>query len=326
MRTVHLTVAIPSYQRRASLLRLIGTLAPEISRVRSVGGEVGVVAVIDGSTDGSAEALKELRTPFDLDVRWQENRGLAAARNVGLAAAADGLVLFFDDDLVPTSGLLARHYLAHQEGLPHVLLGPCRPIASAGHSASWLSWWEEHYTELARSGKVERFDQFTVANASGPAEIFAAAGGFDETFVTYGGEDYELGVRLLGGGVLVRYDNDLVAIHDHQEDAFTAIARQRSIGRNSVLLVELHPGLEAEVFPLRPRTIAVRLVAAVPVRSPHAFGALAATMGWLALSHPWALAGRAHLAYEIAHAASFAAGVAEADPRYLSRFLDGRAV
>jgi len=47
--------------------------------------------------------------------------------------------------------------------------------------------------------------------------------------------------------------------------------------------------------------------------------------GWRSVTHG-RLPGPAHLAYEIAHAASFAAGVAEAYPRYLSRFLDGRAV
>lgn len=325
MRTVRMTVVVASFQRRASLLRLIESLGPEIDQVRSIGGEVAVVVVVDGSTDGSEEAIRALRTPFDLDVRWQPNRGLAAARNLGLKAAEGGLVLFMDDDLIPCPGLLSRHYLSHQSGRPHVLLGPCTPIASSGHSAAWLSWWEKHYQELSRSGYVKRFDQFTVANASGPADLFTAVGGFDESFVLYGGEDYEMGVRILQDGATVRYDRDAVAIHDHQEDEFTAIARQRGVGHNSVLMVERHPSIEAQVFPLRKPSLAIRLVSFLPIRSPRAFRTLAWLMAHIALDHSWVLLGRRDLAYEIAHVASFAAGVAEADPRFLPRVLDGRA-
>jgi GT2 family glycosyltransferase len=324
VRAVQLTVAVASYQRRASLLRLVSALEAEVDQVRGIGGEVRVVVVVDGSTDGSVEALRSLELPFNLDVRWQPNRGLAAARNVGLEVAKGGLVLFLDDDLIPSQGLLARHYDSHQHGPAHLLLGPCRPTASAGASTAWLSWWEEHYNELSRAGEVERFDQFTVANASGPAELFADAGGFDESFVGYGLEDYELGVRVLGNGVTMRYDDEAVAVHDYQEDEFASIARQRSIGRNSVLIVERHPAVEAEVFPIRYRSLATKLVSAIPVRSPLVFRAVAWTMAKVALDHPRILAHRTALVFEIAHIASFAAGVAEAGPRFLPRILDGR--
>ncbi len=320
-----ITVAIASYQRRESLLRLVRALPAEIDRVRALGAKPRVVVVLDGSTDGSAEALRDVRAPFELEVLWQPNRGLASARNLGLAAAQGGLVLFLDDDLLPSPGLIARHYLAHRrDNSGHVLIGPCKPVGLAELTPTWLSWWSRHHAELCRSGRVERFDQVTVANASGPADLFVNVGGFDETFVAYGIEDYELGVRLLRRGILINYDDHAVAWHVHQESEFTAIARQRSIGRNSVRLVERHPELVDEVFPERTPGKVISMVASLPLWSPRSLAALSWVASRLILRHKWALCGRANLAHRIAYRASFAAGVAEAGPQYLARVLYGR--
>jgi hypothetical protein len=68
--------------------------------------------------------------------------------------------------------------------------------------------------------------------------------------------------------------------------------------------------------------VAKRIVGVVPVRSARWFAAIARLTSNIALRHPWILAGRTSLALQIAHTASFAAGVAETGPQYLNRYLE----
>ena len=244
-----LTIAVASFQRREPLARLLRTLDEQAAEVPDAPTRLDIVVVLDGSTDGSCELVTSLRMGVPVQLIWQPNGGLASARNAALAAAAREIIWFLDDDLVPCPGLVARHRAEHQAPPAHLLLGPCKPMASTQAGEAWVRWWDEHYAELERTGFVDRFDRFTVANLSGPTEWFRSVGGFDASFFGYGCEDYELGVRMLGRGVVVRFDPEAAAWHDHAESEAVAIARKRSLGRNMVRVAKLHPETTTVLFP-----------------------------------------------------------------------------
>jgi glycosyltransferase involved in cell wall biosynthesis len=309
-----MTVAVASHQRREPLLRLLRELDAQAAAAPELGRDLDVLVVLDGSTDGSKEAVEAESWALPVRVHWQPNRGLASARNVGLEAAGDGLVWFLDDDLVPTPGLLERHRTAHEVGPPGVVVGPCRIPPDADAPAPLLDWWDEFYAELERAGRIDRFDRFTVANASAPAAVIRAAGGFDESFVTYGLEDYELGVRLLAAGTPLRFDAAAVAWHPDIPPLSLLITRQRELGRNAARLAALHPETVDLLFPPgrtpRPR----RLLRRLRLRSPVALHAVsrAALAGWR-VSRP-VHRGLARRFEHLARAAAHAAGVAAGDP------------
>ena len=307
-------IAIASYQRREPLLRLLGELNRQLAASAEVRRDLDVLVVLDGSTDGSREAVEAARWCVPVRVHWQENRGLAAARNVGLEAAGGGLVWFLDDDLVPAPGLVERHRRAHDHGGPRIVVGPCRIPPGSGAPAPLVRWWDEHYAELQKAGRVDRFDRFTVANASGPAALLRAVGGFDESFVGYGLEDYELAVRLLRAGARLDFDVDAVAWHPDVPAVSVLVARQRNIGRNAARIVALHPETADTVFPIGPVPPSRRLLSMLRLRRPgsllvlsrFAFAVCRVATG----RHPTAARRAEHLSRAAAHAA----GVAEGDP------------
>jgi glycosyltransferase involved in cell wall biosynthesis len=88
---VRVSVIIPTFNRRAMVREAVASVCAQRS------AECEIIVVDDGSTDGTAEALT---AEFAQRVRVlrTENRGVAAARNTGVAASAGTLVAFLDSD------------------------------------------------------------------------------------------------------------------------------------------------------------------------------------------------------------------------------------
>jgi len=78
--------------------------------------EFEAVVVVDGSTDGTAAALRALNPSFALTVIEQDNQGRAAAVNRGVRAAGEEIVLILDDDMEADPALLSEHQRSRLEG------------------------------------------------------------------------------------------------------------------------------------------------------------------------------------------------------------------
>ncbi len=318
-------VVISSYQRRELLLRLLRGLDEQFASSPELARGVEVVVVLDGSTDGSREAVEAERWTVPLQVCWRPNGGLSAARNAGLALAGDRIVWFLDDDLVPAPGLVEHHRSAHEGQTGEVVMGRVRFPPDPKVPPGFLRWWEEFYEALDEDRPITRFDQITMSNTSAPAGLLTGVGGFDEDLRAYGMEDYELAFRLLEGGAVVRYAPDAVVWHPDLPDRATLVRRERGLGRNAALIAIRHPATRDLLFPLVRPGRPWRLLRRAGLRDPRAFGLLSAVAYRVSRGtrrlHPRASAE----SERVARAAARAAGVAEGDPSgaLLSRVLGG---
>lgn len=309
-----MTVAIASHQRRATLLRLLDNLEQQVVGDVELRDDLDIHVVLDGCTDGSAEAVRSRQWSVPVVVHEQPGRGLASARNVGLAAAASGRVVWFlDDDLVPAPGLMRRHREAHVADLDRIVVGVCKIPDTVDAPAPMLAWWDEFHSSLAAAGRVERFDQFTAANASGPASLFSSVGAFDEQFVSYGYEDYELAVRLLEAGTRIDHDPDAIAWHPTIPPGGVLIGRQRGLGENAARLVTLHPQLVDELFPTVKARMPRRFVRRTRLRRPRTLMGLSHVARLLQRITRGRLDSVAVHAEHVARVAAHAAGVASVD-------------
>jgi GT2 family glycosyltransferase len=193
-----LSIVVPTFNRRATLTRLLDALGQQTVAP----GSVEVVVVDDGSTDGTVEMLHA----YDSDrvvvrVAGQPHRGPAAARNLGVELARAELIMFLDDDVVPQPDLVERHIAEHASDRDLVVIGPMRPPLSWPRPA-WIRWEEEllqvQYQELAEGKYACTPRQFYTANASLRRERFLAVGGFDSGFKR--AEDVELAYRMRDTG------------------------------------------------------------------------------------------------------------------------------
>src|SRR5690349_18438777 len=110
------SVIVPTYERRDLAVEAVRSLA-----VQEFDAPFEVIVVVDGSRDGTAEALNQTIWPFPLRVIEQANQGASRARNRGAAEATGEILLFLDDDMTADPHLLAEHHRSQREGAEVVL-------------------------------------------------------------------------------------------------------------------------------------------------------------------------------------------------------------
>jgi len=241
------SVVIPSYNRRATLEMVLRGLERQTTPCESF----EVIVVLDGSRDDSAAMLTAWHASGRLpNLRWhlQPNSGQAAARNMGVHLAQAPVVLFLDDDVVPEPDLLEVHLRWHERNEPLAVLGDYRVVReqqdSLYHLGVW-AWWEDKFYQRALPGRQPGYRDFVTGNVSLRREDFLRVGGFDTAFRGYGGEDYELGYRLLCAGVRLVADREAQALHYHRTTVAGVLRTTRQEAHGDVLLGRKHPELRA---------------------------------------------------------------------------------
>jgi len=290
------SVVIPTYQRRASVQRLLVALA----RQTLASAEYEVIVPIDGSDDGTREMIERFEAPYRLVGSWQPNRGRAAARNAGIRLAAGRIVVFLDDDMEPRPGFLRAHLDAHPAGSRRAVIGPV-PIHVDASSPPLVHFrqagMDAHLTRLAEQGHRLGFRDMYSGNLSLPRELLNEIGGFDETFTLYGHEDYELALRLVKAGAELGYCPGAMALQHYEKD-YAGFARDcMARGRTAVHFARKHPDVASSLQlatyragPLGWRT--TRAVMLFLTRVMPAFPAwVLAAMQWLERRRPSRLPG-----------------------------------
>lgn len=240
-----ISVIVPSFNRRESLERVLDGLAAQ----QAPPGSFEVIVVLDGSSDGSAQRMHERqeegRVP-GLRWVWQPNAGQAAARTRGAQQAQAELLLFIDDDVVPEPNLVQAHLAQHQAGEALAVLGEARLARREPQSLYQMgvwAWWEDAYHQRARPGRQPGCRDFCSGNVSLRKQDFFQVGGFDPDFRGYGGEDYELGYRLLKAGVRFAPDRSAAGLHHHPTTVAGVLKATRQEAHGDALIGRKHPEL-----------------------------------------------------------------------------------
>ena len=241
-----LSIVVPTYNRQRILPRTL----PSLLSQEGHGAEYEVVVVVDGSTDGTLKLLHRTGWGSRLRVIAQPNRGQASARNRGAAAARGEILLFLDDDMIAAPNLVATHLEEHDMSRERVVLGQMG--LAEGVRRSFLKqgveeWGREFARRVSVSGYRFRFDDWHSGHASIARSLFVGLGGFDESFVAYGNEDYDLGWRLIHRGVEMRFSPRAVALQVYDKGFNAWLRDVKSVGRADVVLARKHPQIAAEL-------------------------------------------------------------------------------
>ena len=214
------SVVVAHYRQQAELDRTLAALA----RQDHPAALLEVVVVDDGSPEPP-------RVPDGVRLVVQADEGfrLSAARNLGVRSSTGAVVCFLDADTVPEPG-----YVSAMSRLPALapealVVGTRRhadftgvavdaPVEVAGpaHELAAPRWLDEAYrgSRDLLDADDRSYRHVIGAVVACSRELLDRVGGFDESFTTYGGEDWEWAWRAWRGGALLAHVPDAVAWHD----------------------------------------------------------------------------------------------------------------
>jgi len=212
--TLALTVIIPTLNRRDLLGECLDSLANQ------AGATFAILVVDDGSTE-DIEGFVAERHPGARVVRMKENRGFAAAVNVGIRAADEGAIMLLNNDMV-----------LEKDCIEQLLEALAR---SGADVVTPLVVWKNDPEIVYSAGDAQRVDGrpesigFREARNTFdlPESIFGASAGaavyrtglfeevglFDERFIAYF-EDSDLNFRLRLAGKETALVPEAVAYHE----------------------------------------------------------------------------------------------------------------
>ena len=211
----------PAPERSVAVVVTHFEQGPALARtLDAVAGQTRPPAEIVVADDGSATSP---RVPDGVRLVRQEDLGFraAAARNLGAAATTSEVLVFLDADTTPEPDYLQR-LLPRVDACPDVLAVGRRRHADLSATGTLLtepSWLVEGYEQTAdllhADGRSFRFVISAVMACR--RSLFTDLGGFDERFVGYGGEDWDLAYRAWNNGAVLVHERGAVAWHDGPE-------------------------------------------------------------------------------------------------------------
>jgi glycosyltransferase involved in cell wall biosynthesis len=231
------SVVIPTYNR-SDILRL--TLESLVHQDLDH-DDYEVIVIDDGSSDDTAETVKEFMDKMDLRYFFQEDEGYraAGARNVGITNAKYEITVFMDAGVMAHSGCLRAHLASHEatEG-PAAVCGyvfgytldngnaeEVKAAADLTDVDGTVELWREKnlFADIREDFFGREGDDFATApapwlmywtfNASVRTEQVRRVGMFDDAFRAWGGEDVDLGYRLFRDGARMFLNRDAMALH-----------------------------------------------------------------------------------------------------------------
>lgn len=241
-----LSILVAAYQEERTIIHTLASLARE-----RYPGEVEILVLNDGSTDGTAEQAERgrarLHFPSNVSLRilnFAQNRGKSAVLNAGLAEASHALVVTVDADTRLRADSLTKIVERYLSDPPEtravagaILVGNSRETLMAG-----LQEWD-YFHGIAAVKRMQSMFHGTLV-AQGAFSIYDRAalrevGGWPECV----GEDIVLTWALLRKGYRTGYAEDAVAFTSAPTTYRQFAHQRRRWARGMIEAFHHHEGL-----------------------------------------------------------------------------------
>lgn len=245
---MEVTVVIPTFNRYARIQETLSALKNQDFKGFSV------IVVNDGSTEKQYTELGTYcsQLSFQCKVLSQTNAGASAATNNGVRHAADGLIILFDDDIIPSDNCISQHVKFHAQHPGSILSGsadtdPSRTVTDVQRYKLYMEeQWRKRRPDTDQLVTVH-FENFiiTTANISMPREIFLQLNGFNTGLRD--GYDVDFGFRALIRNIPLYFDRNVRSVHNDLISLRYYAGRQRAYTLSKRKIFADYPDLRSRI-------------------------------------------------------------------------------
>jgi glycosyltransferase involved in cell wall biosynthesis len=235
-----LSIVIGTYNQREVLKKILESFNTQTAEK----GSFELIVVDSSSSDGTRNMLETFEATYPFRFIIQENNGKAAARNRGVAAAIAPTIMITDADMIAHPDLVKTHIQAHQNARkPSCFEG----VTMNMFRLEWPTTPRNLYPYISKKisdGSSLGWYYFLTGNISFPKAVFDSENGFDESFMSYGWEDLELGYRLSRKKVPLYFLKSAINYHYHVVTKDEEISRNVKKGESARLFLKKHRELK----------------------------------------------------------------------------------
>ncbi len=233
-------IIIPCYNVEHSVEKCVRS----ILRQAEVKNNLSLYLINDGSTDSTGNILREFNVYDNIHILKQlENKGLAAARNLGIQSGNGEILIFLDSDMVVGERWLSVHLNAIAKPEVMGVLGKSKPFREASSKLNRYLYHKKRGAGKYGENTAIPFQYFLFNNTVLKRSVFEKSGLFDERITKYGGEDTDLAIRIFEHFPQgLRYSEEAICYHHHPRTFQEFCSSMHLYGKNNLhFLLLKHP-------------------------------------------------------------------------------------
>lgn len=227
----NISVVVPAYNNEKTIAATIEALLAQDYPKENL----EIILVDDGSNDRTGEIIKN----FPVKYSYQDNKGPAAARNLGWKFSSGNIVCFTDSDCVPEKDWVSKIIKAYTSEQIAGVGGSYDIVNSESLFASCI-----HEEIVQRHLKMPKEVNYLGAfNVSYRRSILEEVGGFNESYSDASGEDNDIAYRVVKKGYTLIFDKNIRVGHYHPTSLLRYLKRQFKHGFWRMKLYKDHPDM-----------------------------------------------------------------------------------
>ncbi len=204
--TMLVSIIIPTFNGASRIANCLDALCPQ-----AAAASAEIIVVDDGSTDGIGDVIRQYR---GVRLISQVNSGPAAARNRGAAEAKGAIILFTDDDCVPTERWLQTMTKPFEDPAVVGVKGTYQ-TRQRSLVARFVQYdYEDRYRRMATQPEIDFVDTYSAAFRR---DRFLELKGYDTSFPVACAEDIELSYRMSKLGWKMVFEPSAIVYHTHPD-------------------------------------------------------------------------------------------------------------
>jgi GT2 family glycosyltransferase len=223
------SIIIPTFNGATRIENCLKVLLAQTS-----GRNVEILIVDDGSTDNTVQVVSR----YGIRLITQANAGPAAARNRGAIEACGAIILFTDDDCVPTPEWLDAMLEPFKDpevvGAKGVYRTHQRSLAARFVQIEY----EDRYHMMSSLSCIDFIDTYSAAFRR---QRFLETSGYDTSFPVACAEDIELSYRMSARGWKMKFAPAAIVYHTHPDTLWRYLKKKYKFAFWRVLAVRKNP-------------------------------------------------------------------------------------